>query len=816
MSMLTINPDSTKLLQGRIDACTIITDFLISIQKNWKNFALNYIRSEQSYSILSSLIFTSLSYRKIKVIQRKWRRHMLQNHFRYLLILSYIEKLIPFLFIHFSFILNGKGYDVQNLLANDMNQLSNSLKYYSFYSITEHIDSSHFHKFLRDINSQHHNPNVLSQILKFFGLLIHSPVHQQHHPKRVEANSNTAISATPKGKLRPTPPSIPSRGFPGHHNHHGKSNSIGAAAQQIRPYAGLSAINPAVGTIPHPFFSTPEFMELQNPSNYLHQHNIRILTYHATPDPTYHQQYSSNMNFHQTISSQHPFGYSYHKHYTLFDIIVKQCILQFIYKKRAKFIDKMDVNNPVLTHFKFDVNDIKSFIHGEGYDPLQVQLETMMKKQEASFLQHQNYQIQKSLPYGSVKAGSTVVPGGSIAVGSGPGGGNSEIRNAMAEAIATVEQSSSNVPFTSITKDEGRPLAQQRSLLNQQDMEDFDVFGNPHVYKTSQITMLLLSEITAEDIIQLLIEITQILQLIPAPYLGNSNYNQSYIQLLRNQYLKNLKPVEIRKTITTKVPRLSGIDPFNSVMDDRAVVEQELNPSMISSFLFVDDSPVQTPAIVESKGRRGNSTIQKGVPQQLALLVQSNELYRDVYEFFHHYVGRQFPLSSAPTHRSSNATNDLAETRSSREGSVSSQASGASNPVSVAAIAAAAAARQRNAAGANPAQIANLRKSILAGRSDMHRLSVAVASQHAKGAEFLKRKTSVIPENQRKYGKNRRTEGDFDENEDEDDDEEEESDTFGSPLRLSPKQPMRPNFLRKSSVMPVANQHRKLSTLGNK
>jgi hypothetical protein len=43
-SMIMMNPDGTRLFQQRQEASKIIINFLYSIQKNWKNFALNYLR----------------------------------------------------------------------------------------------------------------------------------------------------------------------------------------------------------------------------------------------------------------------------------------------------------------------------------------------------------------------------------------------------------------------------------------------------------------------------------------------------------------------------------------------------------------------------------------------------------------------------------------------------------------------------------------------------------------------------------------------------------------------------------------------------
>jgi hypothetical protein len=43
-SMIIMNPDGPKLFQQRQEASKIITNFLYSVQKNWKNFALNYLR----------------------------------------------------------------------------------------------------------------------------------------------------------------------------------------------------------------------------------------------------------------------------------------------------------------------------------------------------------------------------------------------------------------------------------------------------------------------------------------------------------------------------------------------------------------------------------------------------------------------------------------------------------------------------------------------------------------------------------------------------------------------------------------------------
>jgi hypothetical protein len=43
-SVLFINNNASHVFENRTNAANVITSFLFSVQKNWKNFALGYLR----------------------------------------------------------------------------------------------------------------------------------------------------------------------------------------------------------------------------------------------------------------------------------------------------------------------------------------------------------------------------------------------------------------------------------------------------------------------------------------------------------------------------------------------------------------------------------------------------------------------------------------------------------------------------------------------------------------------------------------------------------------------------------------------------
>lgn len=128
------------------------------------------------------------------------------NHFRYLLFLSYLERLFPCVMIHLILIQQGKGYDLQNLLASDMNLLSNTEKYYHFYHLSQEMNTTAFHKYLRKCQQQHSHPQLYQQMMKVFGLFLQSPVHQNalgtgetSHRRSSTSGNGTMLHHNPGG-----------------------------------------------------------------------------------------------------------------------------------------------------------------------------------------------------------------------------------------------------------------------------------------------------------------------------------------------------------------------------------------------------------------------------------------------------------------------------------------------------------------------------------------------------------------------------------------------------------------------------------------
>jgi hypothetical protein len=694
------------------------------------------------------------------------------NHYRYLLILLYMERLFPLLLCHFHLVNTNKGYDLQNLGPTDLQGLPQSIQYSSSFHIHQElvVNSSSFHSFLRKQNTVHYNPHVIHHILKYFFSFIKTS-------SLISTSSSSSSSAST-------------------HNTNSGGSAFRRKGKQDKHLQELQRRNQ------HRQFSYENALSIyENDLNYSKSSSsyLRIVTYHNTPLEQHYYQFhqkqqqlqqrsssSSSSHHHNNSSglysgfqneedySHHYYLYSFSKSYTLIDIIIKQIILEFIYHKRLSYLDKMDINNPLNTNFHLDLSDIKSFLSGSGYDPLSIKLEEMQKKQDIQFLQQK-------------KTSAT----------------SATISSSVNEALAAYIHQNSNLATSSSSPGKNNSISEAaattKTITTDQPLPDI------HTYKYSQLIMLFLHEITLEEFVKLFIKITEVLQLVPNPYLNTNNYNHAYVQLLNVKSRKHLPSQAV-----TSSHHNHSLDSILGGGNDT-----------LSSF---DQS--QQPDGSGFKNRR--ITTQKSSHQ--SLLAHQNPFYEQVYEFFHSQQIQQRSATATPSHgdrgdrgdRShlSSAASDNNEKeqfglggKRSREGSTFSHRSGSGSD---AGGLDGGIFKGLSSTGNGHQQMtpASLRTSLLAQRQDLHRMSFMVSHQkrnshHGPVDTIARRKTSIIPENQRKYVPNRKAEADSGSEEDsEEEDNNRKEDGIGKSVN-SLRRPSRPGIGRKPSIRSSA-AHRKL------
>jgi hypothetical protein len=633
--------------------------------------------------------------------------------------------MFPMIQLHFHYIAQGKGYDVQNLLSQDLQNLQHHMKLYApqSYHLVKDMDSANFHSFLR--KSHQKRPEVFTQIIKFFHAFNRPINHYQSSQGKEELLSSA------------------------------KKTSSSNPRATIRSAGGTSSEGPHITTL-------------------------------ATMPQTYYEN--------PFFQPHHHYLFSYNKSYNLIDIIIKQCVLELIYQKRHSFISKMDDKNPLKTSIKLNVNDIRSFIHGEGSDPLQKQLEEMIQKTDMHYYQHQYYQQKKSTLFKSPSKDSK---------------GSGLLRGAMQKAVDNVNNSSSLSPVQ----------ARASSFL-----DSSFVFDNPHVFKNYQLIMLALTDITPEDMVQLLIQITEILQLIPLPYLATNNYNYSYLQLSKGK---------LQKMISNKTgPK--GSSNNNNTNTHNNTGGNQFSRDLFSAALTMNSDPNNDSNNNPNSGvydRSKRMTIQKGQhsppqPQQPAAASSThnhpNDFYHEIYSFFHQknpHASRNNSVFSQYSHHSSGGGGGVGggDNGESRENLPSAGSGSGRNSFRDLPMSRGSESRLSSAGGGgsmggqgtgtgvgggggggplvgilpfhslsssdsnsnSKARHSMIRSSILSQKADLRKMSLLVTNtqqqQHSSALAGLaglgggkrssaivsglntshgvRRKTSIIPENQRKYGK---------------------------------------------------------------
>jgi hypothetical protein len=677
------------------------------------------------------------------------------NHYRYLLILLYMERLFPLLLIHLHLVNSNKGYDLQNLGPTDLQGLSQSIQSFSSYHIHQELvlNSSSFHSFLRKQNTVHYNPHMIQHILRyFFSFIKTSPLISStttSYPSASSHGSNSSSSGTAFKRKN-------------------KQDKHQQEIQKRKLQRQLSYEN--------------ALSIYENDLNYSKSTSsyLRIVTYHNTPLELHYSQFlqkqqQRSTSHHSNSSSgfsgsgfpieedrsHHFYLYSFSKAYTLIDIVIKQVILEFIYQKRLSYLDKMDLNNPLNTNFHLDLTDIKSFLSGSGYDPLSIKLEEMQKKQDIQFLQQK-------------KTTSSATA--------------TTISSSVNEALAAYIHQNSNLASSSSFSSPRMNKALTEVTLTKTITTDVPL-PDIHTYKNSQLIMLFLHEITFEELAKLFVKITEILQLVPNPYLNTNNYNHAYVQLLKDKNKKHL--------------------PSHSVGDS-------YHNHSLDSILGTDSSQFDQSDGSGMKNRR--ITIQKSSRQ--SLLAHQNPFYEHVYEFFHSQQVQQRSATATPSHGERGDRSHLSTAsdnnekdqfglggKRSREGSTFSHRSGSgSDAGGLDGV------LSSPASGNQLITPASIRSSLLANRQDLHRMSFLVSHQkrnshHGPVGRIARRKTSIIPENQRKYVPIRKVEDDSD-SEDTDEDNISKEDGIGKP-KNSIRRPSRPVVGRKPSIRNSA-PHRKL------
>jgi hypothetical protein len=621
-------------------------------------------------------------------------------------VLLYIERMFPMIQLHFHYIAQGKGYDVQNLLSQDLQNLQHHMKLYSpqSYHLVKDMDSANFHSFLRKCHQK--RPEVFAQIVKFFHVFNKPINHYQSSQGKEELSSASAKKTA--------------------------SNNSRATIRSAGGGGGTSSEGPHITTL-------------------------------ATMPQTYYEN--------PFFQPHHHYLFSYNKSYNLIDIIIKQCVLELIYQKRHSFISKMDDKNPLKTSIQLNVNDIRSFIHGEGSDPLQKQLEEMIQKTDMHYYQHQYYQQKKSSLF---KSPSKDSKGGLL-------------KGAMQKAVENVNNSSSL-----------SPVKARASFL-----DSSFVFENPHVFKNYQLIMLALTDITPEDIIHLLVQITEILQLIPLPYLATNNYNYSYVQLSKGKLQKMISKTGPKNTSNnnTNTNNNNGRDLFSAALTMNSDANNDSNNNSTNSGVY-DRSKRMT----IQKGQHSPTSPQQQQQQPAAAASSAshnhpNDFYHEIYSFFHQKNPHASRNNSVFSHHSSGGGGGGGGDHGDRENLPSAGSGSGRNSFRDLPMSRGSESRLSSAGGMgqgsgplvgilpfpsdspanSKARHSMIRSSILSQKADLRKISLLVTNtqqqQHSSALAGLgvglggggrrssaivsglntshgvRRKTSIIPENQRKYGK---------------------------------------------------------------
>lgn len=98
----------------------------------------------------------------MKLIQRRIRKHLIDNQNRYLLVSYYLDRVFPAILSHSQIVMNDKGHDLDNMTALDLSRIRFQVRGYKFQVVTE-MDSMHYHGFLRK------HIGLLKKMTRFFG-----------------------------------------------------------------------------------------------------------------------------------------------------------------------------------------------------------------------------------------------------------------------------------------------------------------------------------------------------------------------------------------------------------------------------------------------------------------------------------------------------------------------------------------------------------------------------------------------------------------------------------------------------------------------
>lgn len=128
----------------RQDACIIITDILRRTRNTWKSILLTYAR-------------------KMKMLQRRIRKHLASNTIRVEMISLLLETVYPAFFANVQLVLSGKGEDLQNMMAMDTSRLQEAMRSYRRFQVIAGMDSFNVHAQLR---AAQHTVKLTS---RFFG-----------------------------------------------------------------------------------------------------------------------------------------------------------------------------------------------------------------------------------------------------------------------------------------------------------------------------------------------------------------------------------------------------------------------------------------------------------------------------------------------------------------------------------------------------------------------------------------------------------------------------------------------------------------------